>query len=72
MYFSDNAFIREMTRDLIKYSFHTSSLQYGANISKWMEPSLLHENNSFLYNQSEELKQELLLPQNQLWNIMKL
>jgi len=67
MYYSENPFIRETARDLIRYSFHTSGLQYGANISKWIEPSLLHEDNSRIYNLSESLIKELSLPENQLY-----
>lgn len=71
MYYNNNPYVRETARDLIRYTFHKDGLSYGANISKWIDNSLLHEDSSQLYNKDNVLKEELAHPINDLTKLNK-
>lgn len=64
MYFNQNDFIRQTARDLIRYTFHTSGLRFGQNMSKYVDMSLYYEKyndstNTFITENNEPDSQRL-------------
>ena len=64
MYYSNSPFVREMAKDLIRYTFHTSGFAFGNNLSKWIDLSLSYINDIKLYSQDASLIKEMSLPIN--------